>query len=635
MAVEAERLLAVFEARFSSLEKALTKARNDSSKAFTSIEKDAARAENALAGVGSKGVPGIDKATKAIGRTRFETANLAAQFNDIGVQLAGGQSPFLIAVQQGAQINQVLGQAGARGAVSMLGGAFASLLNPVSLATIAVIGLGGAAVQYFASMMDDGAQSEESLKRQVDLIRRVADTWGDAVPELREYANELQRIQEQTDRITAGDNLREALYQPLEDAVNGINAAMAEYSSALQEAGVQSPAITELRNAFSNLREELEAGTADAEDAELVQSALNETMKLGVGDATGFADALAILAGQLQDVADRANAADSSISALNDRGGIPYSEFGGGRGSDPRSIEKDDYWRGRYLPDPEAPAKPDRSAKSARDKAAAEAQRERDAVQDLIENLQFERSLIGMTAVEKEKANALRRAGTAATDEEAQQIMTLVEATYTQREALKNQEEAYKQLQRAGETAINGLMTAMADGKIEAEELLSILLSVAQQLMSMKGGGGSILSALFGGGGGGTNWNALSASGKYLFDSGGYTGPGGRRTPAGVVHKGEVVWSQRDIARAGGVGVVEAMRRGLRGYENGGAVRLAPSPARLPASGAETGAVTLRIINEEGPMFRTTVRTEAEGVSVQVVEQNNKALANWRQNGGN
>lgn len=53
---------------------------------------------------------------------------------------------------------------------------------------------------------------------------------------------------------------------------------------------------------------------------------------------------------------------------------------------------------------------------------------------------------------------------------------------------------------------------------------------------------------------------------------GGYTGPGGKYQPAGVVHKGEVVWSQQDIARAGGVGVVEAMRKGYAGYANGGAV---------------------------------------------------------------
>mgnify|MGYP000850795028 CR=1 FL=1 len=55
------------------------------------------------------------------------------------------------------------------------------------------------------------------------------------------------------------------------------------------------------------------------------------------------------------------------------------------------------------------------------------------------------------------------------------------------------------------------------------------------------------------------------------FAVGGYTGPGGRLEPAGVVHKGEVVWSQADVARWGGPGVVEAMRT-WRGYDKGGFV---------------------------------------------------------------
>lgn len=55
-----------------------------------------------------------------------------------------------------------------------------------------------------------------------------------------------------------------------------------------------------------------------------------------------------------------------------------------------------------------------------------------------------------------------------------------------------------------------------------------------------------------------------------LFSSGGYTGHGGKYEPAGVVHKGEVVFSQADVARHGGVMAVERLR--LRGYANGGVV---------------------------------------------------------------
>ena len=67
------------------------------------------------------------------------------------------------------------------------------------------------------------------------------------------------------------------------------------------------------------------------------------------------------------------------------------------------------------------------------------------------------------------------------------------------------------------------------------------------------------------------------------YSTGGYTGDGGVNEPAGVVHKGEVVWSQRDVARAGGVEIVEAMRRGLTGYASGGSPGIDPSTRALAA----------------------------------------------------
>lgn len=49
------------------------------------------------------------------------------------------------------------------------------------------------------------------------------------------------------------------------------------------------------------------------------------------------------------------------------------------------------------------------------------------------------------------------------------------------------------------------------------------------------------------------------------FSVGGYTGAGGVHEAAGVVHKGEVVFSQRDVAKFGGWQAVEALRRGGAG----------------------------------------------------------------------
>jgi lambda family phage tail tape measure protein len=67
---------------------------------------------------------------------------------------------------------------------------------------------------------------------------------------------------------------------------------------------------------------------------------------------------------------------------------------------------------------------------------------------------------------------------------------------------------------------------------------------------SSGGGKGGILQWIFGGGGGAG------------YANGGYTGPGGMNDVAGAVHRGEIVWSQADISRAGGVRAVEGMRNG-------------------------------------------------------------------------
>ena len=70
-----------------------------------------------------------------------------------------------------------------------------------------------------------------------------------------------------------------------------------------------------------------------------------------------------------------------------------------------------------------------------------------------------------------------------------------------------------------------------------------------------------------------------TGSTKFGFARGGYTGPGHRLKPAGVVHAGEVVFDQPAVAAAGGPRRLDAFRKALKsgvaalpGYANGGAV---------------------------------------------------------------
>lgn len=56
------------------------------------------------------------------------------------------------------------------------------------------------------------------------------------------------------------------------------------------------------------------------------------------------------------------------------------------------------------------------------------------------------------------------------------------------------------------------------------------------------------------------------------FAEGGYTGPGAKHEPAGIVHAGEVVWSQADVAKVGGPHIANAMRPTYKPYADGGLV---------------------------------------------------------------
>lgn len=202
------------------------------------------------------------------------------------------------------------------------------------------------------------------------------------------------------------------------------------------------------------------------------------------------------------------------------------------------------------------------------------------------------------------------------------------------------------------------LWQAMGDAALSVldkitDKLLNEVLDAIFQISSAGGGsGGSILGAigsLLGLGGGSSGLNVFPGGGVLnstggLYADGGYTGPGPKNKPAGVVHAGEVVFSQDDIARAGGVGVVEAMRLGRRGYATGGVVE---GGMAMPATGTYGGGATwsggstqpqrvvLHIVNDEGPMFRTTIRQESQDVAVQVVRGNDQARADYYDAGGN
>ena len=135
----------------------------------------------------------------------------------------------------------------------------------------------------------------------------------------------------------------------------------------------------------------------------------------------------------------------------------------------------------------------------------------------------------------------------------------------------------------------DALAEFVATGKLDFRSLtVSILQDLSKMMIKM-----AIVQAMKAAVGGYVEGGVVGGG----FATGGYTGAGGKYEPAGIVHKGEVVFSQRDVRNHGGVAAVERLR--LRGYADGGVVGV-PSPALFGTKPAGGLTVNLTVNVENG-----------------------------------
>lgn len=169
-------------------------------------------------------------------------------------------------------------------------------------------------------------------------------------------------------------------------------------------------------------------------------------------------------------------------------------------------------------------------------------------------------------------------------------IKEVADAYGEQSAALARAQQAYGDFNDLGRSAVGSIASDIKNGVSAADALANALDRVADKLIDMAVN--SIFDTSSGGGLGGL----IGGLGKLLgFDEGGYTGDGGKRQPAGVVHRGEFVFSKSATKKAG-AGNLEAMHRRLKGYASGGLVGSAmpalraPTLPRLSAGGAARGS---------------------------------------------
>jgi tail length tape measure protein len=255
-----EQLVLSISADTRQMQRALARLIDDTKTAADSVDK-------AFGGA----TPKIDNVAKSLGKTRADTANLAAQFQDIAVQLQGGQSPFTIALQQGTQISQVLGQQGAGGAVGLLGTAFQSLLNPVSLGTIAIIALGGAAVQYISKATGGVGNLDDKLEAHDKLIRALKDAYGEAAKGVDLVAKKSAAVQQTLLGFSTAD-----LQKDLRNLTNSLLASLTVFNQLGDAAGQftedNNPKFKAFQGAIDQLRESFKSGTPDIRGFQLAVS---------------------------------------------------------------------------------------------------------------------------------------------------------------------------------------------------------------------------------------------------------------------------------------------------------------------------------------------------------------------------
>ncbi|MGH0220821.1 tail length tape measure protein [Sinorhizobium meliloti] len=215
-----------------------------------------------------------------VGAGAFNTSNLAAQGFDIATTAAF--MPWqTVALQQGPQVAQVFNDIRASGQRigPAVAGAFMQLVNPISLVTIGTIAAGAAAIQYFSSLELGGAKSEETLKKEAELVQAVVAKWGDALPALKAYNDERQRLTDAKDLQAAAEIGADAQWEELRKSLGDVDSEIGDIVTRLSQMGEDTDKITSLQRAFNALTDGIEDGNATSDMAKKVQHELAAVIK--------------------------------------------------------------------------------------------------------------------------------------------------------------------------------------------------------------------------------------------------------------------------------------------------------------------------------------------------------------------
>lgn len=452
----------------------------------------------------------------------------------------------------------------------------------------------------------------------------IAGMFTAANREIAQSAEEFQRLLGQLQNgVTVSERLQAAigLRDILVENAGGIANMTSEQQDFLRELnrGIQQMGI--LRDT---------AGETEAAVSGIAQAAY--------ASAKGFAAIIPnaeTLLGVAQDIAAATWDAVSAFGQLP----VGDSGFAGGRGSDPTKMGgslKD--WndpRNRLIVNPgDTPKRRGGSKKrkgggggsksnpfqdrlqSVQDETAA-LMAEAEALNNL--SLSFDEYGISVDVARK-KAELLaeaQKAGKAITPELRAEIDKLAESYGEAAQRAAEAKQRHEEFQSAVEgmrSSLKDAFTGLISGTMSLREALSSVIAKLAEIAASRA-----FDSLFEASGGSGAIGGL-LKGLGLFSSGGYTGPGGKNDPAGIVHKGEYVFDQEATRRIG-IGNLQAMASGnvLR-PPSGASVAKMASPA--PQVNVSPAQAQVYVVDDQRKALSALRSAEGEQIIVDLMRRN-------------
>lgn len=309
-------------------EKSASSLSNSTKMAKSSVDGLGKSAASAASGLSGKLDPAIVKTANSTKLAAASTNNLLFQFQDISMMLASGQSPFMLAMQQGTQVSGIFHQLKTSGASigPAILGAFRSLISPMSLFTVGAIAA-TAAIGQWAIKAISAKDDAENLADSLDRLRDASSDLDAA------YENSQKRVADLAEEYGNYAVVLENVYQSqlrmeTRETIEGFKAASNEIANLFGSLEGSTEIYMPQKYGGSQIIDHFEASTRELEKA--LGLSADEADRLGqmlkdIGKASSIDEQVAKVAELQSYLSANEDAIDTStdsaklfISAVND-----------------------------------------------------------------------------------------------------------------------------------------------------------------------------------------------------------------------------------------------------------------------------------------------------------------------------